>query len=339
MKKIFLLLLVSIAAFSCNKDVSPKFGDITKTTTQPVSPPKSNNLASSKLIQGTSTDGCGNTSGVFGNTGLEPLEKHYVTLANGTLFWDGTYDFNWYGRYLNVTIATYANNATFGDPVYPGTFITDPNTNTTASAFQGYASNFTMPAGGFTVGYSCCALTIANHNASWNQQSNNGDGAWIIPGSNESWTIKSGGCVVVHDYGKLIKTNTGSGFAAAEVNWSPTPLPGSNTTWVKLKNTFPSTTAFPSSINIDFMQNGNVIQSNVFPNTAAGTSPVISILPGIYQLKFTAPSGFQNYEFGYFINPGGLGWPAGAGTNSDIITTGPVSLQGGNTYTISASTQ
>jgi hypothetical protein len=339
MKKIFLLFLVTIAAFSCKKDISSKFDDDSKTPTQSIVQSKAGSADLNKLIQGTSTDGCGNTSGVFGNTGLEPLEKHYINLANGTVVWDGTYDFNWYGQYLNVTIATYANNAQFGAPVYPGTFKTNPNTNATASAFQGYASNFTMPQGGFKVNYSCCSLTVALHNPSWNQQSNNGAGAWIIPGSNESWTISSGQCVVVHDYGKLIKTNTGSGFAAAEVDWSPITLPGSNNTLITLKNIFPRAITFPASINIDFMQNGNVIQSNIFPSTSQGVLSSISLIPGTYQLKFTAPSGFQNYDFGYFLNPVGIGWPAGAATGTNIVTTAPVTFQGGNVYTISASTQ
>ncbi len=161
-------------------------------------------------------------------TGYTELVKH----LNSSGQWDNTYDFPWYGNTLNVTIATYSTTAVFGDPVYAQSF-TGQTSNVTASSFSGYGtSTISNTMGAFIVTYSTwnpTQVTYTSPGSSWDPNANNGAGAYVNSAVQGSWNISGGGASVIYDYGKLIKINSGSGFAAAELNWLPstnTPPPG-----------------------------------------------------------------------------------------------------------------
>lgn len=111
-------------------------------------------------------------------------------------------------------------------------------------------------------------------------------------------------------------------------------------TSVTLKNSvhvFGSTSP-PSPISVDFIQYGSVIKTINFPTLGTTSSP-ISISPGSYILRFTVPTGYENFYLNYTINPGTPGnnfWEGGKG--STTVTTSTITISSGTAYTIVAST-
>ena len=81
---------------------------------------------------------------------------------------------------------------------------------------------------------------------------------------------------------------------------------------------------FPPGITVEFMQSGVTIYSNTFPVTSSG-SKIISVQPGVYQLRFTMPSGFSSYGIGYGM-PSDIPENFWESTSGLVLTTGNVNL-------------
>jgi len=179
-------------------------------------------------------------------------------------------------------------------------------------------------------------ITYTPYFSVWNPAANNGSGAWVDSDTKGSWNISGGGSFVVHDYGKLIKVTEGSGIAAAELDWNTSGSPPSTGTsnTITLKKQFGTHPTPPSTITVDFKQNGVVVKTGTFPSTPTG-SVAMTIPPGTYQLVFTVPVGFENYYINYLMNPGALYWEGG--NNSRTVTTGSLNIQPSISYTITAS--
>lgn len=329
MKKMIISFFVLTILFSCKKDVVAPNDERKKDALSSSVVRPGSNL---RLPYGTAKDRGGRTSGVNATTGYTVLVKH---LVNGV--WNNTYDFPWYENTLNVTIATYANNAAFGDPVFAQSF-TSPQGGVSATPYTGFGTQ-NMPPGGFMMDYiiwNPSTITYTPPFSVWNPAANNGSGAWIDSDTKGSWNIGGGGSFVVHDYGKLIKVTEGSGIAAAELDWSVSGSPPSTGTQntITLRKQFGTHPTPPSTITVDFIQNGVVIKTGTFPATPTGTVP-ITIPPGTYTLKFTVPAGYENYFINYMITPGATQWEGGTG--SRVVTTGSVNIQPSVSYTLTAS--
>lgn len=102
---------------------------------------------------------------------------------------------------------------------------------------------------------------------------------------------------------------------------------------ITLTNAFVGTT-YPASIMIEFLQGSTVVQTNYFP-AGKTSSTNITLPPGTYQMRFTMPSGFQNYYVSYTKNNAYQYWDNGG--SGLVLTTGNVTFSSGTAYTITAS--
>lgn len=102
---------------------------------------------------------------------------------------------------------------------------------------------------------------------------------------------------------------------------------------ITLTNAFVGTT-YPASIKVEFLQGGNVMQTNYFPSGKTASTN-ITLASGTYQMRFTMPSGFSTYYVSYDKNNPYQYWDNGG--SGLTLTTGSVTFVTGTAYTVTAS--
>ena len=103
---------------------------------------------------------------------------------------------------------------------------------------------------------------------------------------------------------------------------------------IVLKNMFMGT-SFPIAT-VEFIQGGAVVMTKAFPSTKNGTVTYSNLVAsGTYELRFTVSSSFLAYPLSYTMEPGGQMWDKPGGQT--VVTTGPLTLSSGTTYTFTSS--
>jgi hypothetical protein len=342
MKKNILKIIPILIMVSCTKNPLMKPDNLQSESVDDtlytilVSKKKVNTLGN-KVPYGTTQDLGKNISGVSAITGYEPLVKH----LNQSGVWDNTYDFVFYGKTLNVNIATYSLNAAYGDPLYAASIRAETGAFTDAAPFTGNISkDKPAPTGCFNLNYGVWNITSVTYTpppfSTFDAIANGGKGAYINNNLQGTWDIAGGGGYIIHDYGKFIKTNTGTGLAVAEVEWTPITYPASTTSAVvNIKNLLSSANpATPNPISVDFLQNGNLVSHNNFTSTR-NTAFGISVSPGTYQLRFNAPFPYNVLPMSYILNGNNtnLNWNT-PNTSAQTLTTGNIIITAGIVYSL-----